>query len=598
MTRSSTTFGLLACLLLAAPVAAQTGAPPPRITMPRQAPSMPPRDTSARPTTPTPDVGTASLSGRVVAADTGQPLRKATVSAMPTRPPDMPRPGGSFQIPRSFSARTDEDGRFTIAQVPAGEYNLTARRAGYVETSFGQMRTNGPSRRITVADGAAVARLDFQLARGGVITGRVLDEGGEPAERVSVRALQQRRMGGQMRFMGGQGDQTDDQGHYRIYGLPPGEYVVMAEPGDQRGPFAFGGGNVQGLEVDTIPTYGPGTVNPAEAMKVQVQPGVEAAMDVQLVVAKVATVRGRALTSKGEPMEGGFVRLQTSGSAMMGMGKGGPLRAGGAFEIPGVAPGTYMVIVQPMMRGGFDDDGPAPESAMESITVEGEDVVVSLTASVGSTARGRVVVEGDASALANRELRIMSFATSGDMLGMGVFPGRGRMAADQTFEVSGLRGQQALSVQGLPEGWWVKDVRVAGESALDGFDFGQSRAFTGVEIVVSTRPTGLTGTVTLPTGATAGDYAVVLFPEDDARWERLGMGQDAGLRITRPGLDGAFRLPGVRPGSYYALAVPADQAEYQALSDPDQLRALAGRARTVEVKDGQMTPLSLTLVER
>jgi hypothetical protein len=315
-------------------------------------------------------------------------------------------------------------------------------------------------------------------------------------------------------------------------------------------------------------------------------------------VAKVATVRGRALTSKGEPMEGGFVRLQTSGSAMMGMGKGGPLRAGGAFEIPGVAPGTYMLIVQPMMRGGIDDDGPAPESAMESITVEGEDVVVSLTASVGSTARGRVVVEGDASALANRELRIMSFATSGDMLGMGVFPGRGRMAADQTFEVSGLRGQQALSVQGLPEGWWVKDVRVAGESALDGFDFGQSRAFTGVEIVISTRPTGLTGTVTLPTGATAGDYAVVLFPEDDARWERLGMGQDAGLRITRPGLDGAFRLPGVRPGSYYALAVPADQAEYQALSDPDQLRALAGRARTVEVKDGQMTPLSLTLVER
>ena len=118
-----------------------------------------------------------------------------------------------------------------------------------------------------------------------------------------------------------------------------------------------------------------------------------------------------------------------------------------------------------------------------------------------------------------------------------------------------------------------------------------------MEILVSTRPTGLAGSVTMPTGATASDYAVVLFPEDEARWEQAGPGA-ARARIVRPGLDGAFKLQGVRPGSYYVLAVPAAQAEYQALTDPDQLRELAGRARTVEVKDGQISPLTLTLVER
>jgi hypothetical protein len=595
MTRTCLAFGLALCLSLAAAAAAQTDQTSPRIAMPRQSPPMPPRDTSARPTAPVPEVGTASMSGRVVAAETGQPLRRATVSAMSMRPPDVSRRSGPFQMPRSFSARTDDEGRFTITEMPAGEYNLMARRAGYVEISFGQIRPGGPPRRITVADGAAVGRLDFQLQRGGVITGRVVDEGGEPAERVSVRAVQQRRIGGAVRFVGGQQDQTDDLGHFRIYGLPPGDYVVLAEPGDRRGPFASGG--VQGVDVDTIPTYGPGTVNPAEAVKVQVQAGLEAAMDVQLVAAKVATVRGRVLSSKGEPLEGGFVRLQMAGDVVaMGMGKNGPVMGGGQFAIDGVAPGTYTIVVQQMMRG-FDEEGPAPEVAMQTVTVEGEDVVVSLTTSVGSSARGRVSVDGDASALANRELRIMTFPTNPQAMGMSL-PGRGRMNADQTFEVTGLRGEQAFSVQGLPEGWWIKDVKVSGESALEGFDFGQGKAFSGVEILLSTRPTGLTGNVTMPTGATAGDYAVVLFPEDETRWEQTGMGPSSGLRIVRPGLDGAFKMPGVRPGSYYVVAVPAAEAEFQAMSDPDQLRAFAGRARTVEVKDGQMTPLTLTLVQR
>ena len=172
---------------------------------------------------------------------------------------------------------------------------------------------------------------------------------------------------------------------------------------------------------------------------------------------------------------------------------------------------------------------------------------------------------------------------------------RGRVAADLSFTVAGLRGNLVLSLQGLPEGWWIKDIRVSGQSALDGFDFGASKAFTGLELVVSGRATGLTGTVTMPTGATANDYAVVVFPEDEEKWER---GPASGARITRPGLDGAYKLQGLRPGRYYVLAVPAEQADYQVLGEPDQLRLLTGRARTVEVKDGELSPLTLTLVER
>ena len=599
MTRASFVLGmgLCACLCSGSVSSAQPGPQSPRIQMPRPGSPMPPRDTSARPGGETPAVGTARLHGRVVAADTGLPLRRATVVAQPSRPPEMQR-GGVFVPPRQLAARTDDEGRFAITEVPAGDYTLTARRSGYANQMYGQLRPNTPARRVTVAEGAAVGPLDFSLPRGGVITGRVLDEEGEPAERVQVRVVRQQRFGGQVRYVPmNMGDATDDTGHYRLYGLVPGEYLVVAEPSD-RGNFFMGGQAVQGVTSDTIPTYGPGPANPAEAQRVQVQPGVETPMDIQLVVAKVATVSGTVVTSTGEPMAGGFVRLQpVGGGEMPGMGRGGPIADGGRFEVASVPPGAYNLVVMQMMRGGPDTVTAADtEGAVQPVSVDGEDVSLTIRTTPGSTVRGRVVLEGvPTDALANRELRVSSYPV-GEFMGFGTSPGRGQVQPDMTFELVGVRGTQALSIMMLPEGWWLKDVRVAGQSAVEGFDFGSARSFSGVEIVVSGRPTGLTGTVTGDSGSTASDYAVVLFPEDESKWERVGPGL-MGARAVRPGLDGAFKMPGLRPGSYYVLAVPADQADMQTLGDPEHLRALAGRARTVEVQDGVMGQVTLTLVD-
>ncbi len=598
MTRASLMLGICAFLLAGSVSAAQPGSASPRVQMPRQGPPMPPRDTSARPAGETPATGTARMHGRVVAADTGLPLRRATVLAQPSRPPEMQR-GGVFVPPRQFAARTDDEGRFVITDVPAGDYTLTARRSGHANQMYGQLRPNTPPRRVTVAEGASVGPLDFSLARGGVITGRVLDEEGEPAERVQVRVVRQQRFGGQVRFVPtNMGDTTDDQGHYRLYGIVPGEYLVVAEPSD-RGSFFMGSQAVQGVTSDTIPTYGPGASNPAEAQRVQVQPGVETPMDIQLVAARVATVSGTVVNSRGEPMTAGFVRLQPSatGVEMIGGGRGGPI-LGGRFEIASVPPGAYnLVVVMQPMRGGPDTATAADtEGAVQPVTIEGEDVNVALSTTPGSTVKGRVVLEGAGpDALGQRELRVTAMPV-GEFTTFGMGQGRGQVQPDLSFELVGVRGTQVLGINLLPEGWWLKDVRLAGQSIADGFDFGSARAFSGAEIVVSTRPTGLTGTVTGASGSTADDYAVVLFPEDESRWERVGPGL-MGARAVRPGLDGAFKLPGLRPGSYYVLAVPADQADMQTLGDPEHLRALAARARTVEVQDGQVGQVTLTLVD-
>lgn len=560
------------------------------------APLPPPRDTSARGPEQT-VTGTAKLRGRVVSNDSGQPLRRATVTATSTRPPEMQR--GAFVPPRQLSARTDDEGYFLITEVPAGDYNVMARRQGYASQGYGQVRPATPARRVTVADGADVGPLNFSLTRAGVITGRVVDEEGEPAEGVQVRAVRHSRIGGQLRYVPvSNGSTTDDLGQFRLYGLFPGEYLVVAEPGGRN--FFMGTSAVQNVSTDTIPTYGPGTANPAEAMKVEVTAGTETPMDVQLVAAKVATIRGRVVTSKGEPLVGGFVRLQSSTTGIEALGgRGGSLMADGRFEIPSVQPGTYTLTVQPQMRGAPDQLTAADtEGAMQSVSVDGTDLNLLVTTSPGSTARGRVTLEGaTVSALGSRELRVQGLPVGPFMNIFVGPPGRGLVGPDLTFDVVGLRGTQMLTVSMLPENWWVKDVRLNGQSIFDGYDFGSGQSFSGVEIIVSGRATGLVGNVAGTGGAPPSDYAVVLFPEDESRWEQIGPGQ-MGPRAVRPGLDGTFRLPGLRPGNYYVLAIPTEQADVMELAEPERLRELATRARTVTINDGVLERVTLTLVSK
>ena len=107
---------LAASSMIAGAALAQPASTSPRIQSPRQPGPLPPRDTSARPTSETPAVATAWISGRVVAAETGLPLRRATVSAMSTRPPEPPRRGMGFTPPRPYATRTDEDGLQWLAR--------------------------------------------------------------------------------------------------------------------------------------------------------------------------------------------------------------------------------------------------------------------------------------------------------------------------------------------------------------------------------------------------------------------------------------------------------------------------------------------------
>src|SRR5690606_6148274 len=105
---------------------------------------------------------------------------------------------------------------------------VTASKPGFIDVSFGAKRPGRPGTPIQLLEGQRVEKVTIAIPRGGVITGVVVDENGEPAPGTQVRAMRfVMRTGERTLAFGGQ-DQTDDRRQYRIYGKPPGEYIVSA----------------------------------------------------------------------------------------------------------------------------------------------------------------------------------------------------------------------------------------------------------------------------------------------------------------------------------------------------------------------------------
>src|SRR3954469_23513440 len=203
---------------------------------PGQPSGQPARDTSARPKDPPPPPG-GRISGRVLAADNGRPVKRARVFAT------------AAELPGGRGMLTDDSGVFDLTELPAGRYTLTVSKSGFVALSYGQRRPLQGGTPLQLADGQQLKGIEFQLPRGSVISGRVLDEDGDAMPGVMVRIMRYQYLQGERRLTPAGNGQTDDKGQYRVWGLMPGDYYVNAIArgggggfGGPGGPGGFGGG--------------------------------------------------------------------------------------------------------------------------------------------------------------------------------------------------------------------------------------------------------------------------------------------------------------------------------------------------------------------
>jgi hypothetical protein len=178
--------------------------------------------------------------------------------------------------------------------VAAGRYQLIATRGGYVQVAHGQRRAFERGRPVTLAAGQVLEGIDFSLVPGAVVTGRILDEVGEPVAGVHVSLARDGFVQDGRRLVSRHGASTDDRGRYRIFGVAPGDYVLLVVASD------LGGASTD--LVRDVPTYYPGTASIAEAQWVTLASGQErAGFDMRLVRAQTAAIRGRLRTADNRP---------------------------------------------------------------------------------------------------------------------------------------------------------------------------------------------------------------------------------------------------------------------------------------------------------
>lgn len=302
---------LVAILLWSSATAAQVAGLP--------FPPTPPRDAVR--------TGTAVIRGHVFDAESGRPLRKAQVRA--TAP----------ELRENRVATTNANGAYEIKELVAGRYQLNASKGSFVQLQYGQTRPFEPGKPNQVADAQTLERVDFSLPRGGIITGRIVDEFGEPTSDVQVMAMRYQFIQGRRQLTpAGRPAATNDIGEYRMYALPPGQYYVTATlrnfnfdaTSDDRSGYA--------------PTYYPSGANVSEAQRVSIAVG-QTLNDINFALSPtpLARISGTAVDADGKPLVGATVLvMRITGTMMMGM-MGSQVRPDGTFTIANISPGDYML---------------------------------------------------------------------------------------------------------------------------------------------------------------------------------------------------------------------------------------------------------------
>jgi Carboxypeptidase regulatory-like domain len=464
------------------------------------------------------------------------------------------------------------------------------------KTGFGPVALNNPSagRRlpaiadiaVTLAEGERREHVDIPLLRWGTLSGRVLDERGDPLQGASVDVLRARFEAGRRRLMSAASTPvlTDDLGRYRLSGLPPGQYIVSARVGD--------------TQTTDLPGYArsyyPGTTNPGQAQFVSIGLGQDqTGIDCTLSRTRTARISGTIVSATGQREVAGSLTLSPSfqSTSVTDAPVGARIYRDGQFEFTNVPPGQYLIRADRGRSNGWIEG----EFGTLPVAVDGSDVTgLTLQTSTGSSIHGRVTFDARDPSSRPRpgSLEISPVPSDIDLAPRSY--ASADIHPDWTFDIRGVNGPRRLQLVRAPAEWTLEDVRVNGVSVIDRpLPFGRrEQSVEDVEIVVGDRVSELTGTVAAERDAPTPGANVIAFSIDRERWYTASRF----LRVTTAGERGVFSIKGLPFGAYYIAAVDRlpDEGE-NAWQDPEFLAGLIRRANTVTVRDGQSQALDLRI---
>jgi hypothetical protein len=502
--------------------------------------------------------GPYRIAGTVVSAKGANPLARARVTVADVKHRQ------SIQ-----SVVTGDDGRFEF-HVPAGKYSLDGEKRGFISASYNQ-HDEFSTALVTGAD-LDTEHLALRLAPNAVLTGKVLDEFGEPVRNAQVSVYRENHLQGVSRIFRYRAAATDDEGRYEITPLDAGTYFVGAKASpwyaihpsvNTEGTNGAGPAQVDSsLDVVYPITYYGDAIEADDATPIPVRGGDRLEADIHLNPAPSLHVivhtaedgsQGVNLPVLQKQAFDGLEQVESSNIQMI---------SPGVFEISGLAAGRYSVRMP-------DGNGEMKEPTEINLSGGSE-----LDVSTGnSTGRIRVAVQIDGAATLPSPMQLVlrthkgrinaaQVDAKGEATFTDVIPGN--------YEIMAFTATEPYSI--------VRIVSETGTVNGHALNVPPGAQLNLVLKLVGSSVT-LEGFAKRAGKATAGAMIVLVPKNPEENLDRF--------RRDQSDLDGSFSLPNVIPGSYTIIAI--DDGWDLDWSQPAVLAAYLGHGRAIDIADRSPT---------
>ncbi|MGD0213748.1 MAG: carboxypeptidase regulatory-like domain-containing protein [Terriglobales bacterium] len=523
-----------------------------------------------------PAAKTSSIAGTVVKEPGSEPLKKVLVQVI------------AESQGASYTASTDTDGHFRVDDVAPGRYRIFVERTGFAGVNGHGLKSDVNV--LTVQAGQWVEDLVFRMLPTAVISGRVTDEDGDPMPQ--VRVFVQKKTPGKATRVGVGAAGTNDLGEYRLAGLFPGEYWVVAMPPPdfrdyerQTKKSSADGDKSDSPETRYVTTYYPGTYDAMQASAVKLRAGDEMPVNFTLVPAKTYRVRG-VVTGIATGQKPAVELLSKTGDSIrVNADEIGP---DGQFEIRGVAPGSYVL----RTSSGTETQS---LTGHQDINVSADVDGLRLNPTAAFAISGHLHSDGVAADLTQYvvNLRVAELPEDpGFFMSQDFFGENATVDRLGNFEWKNVNpGNYIVQLYGSDpqSNFYLKTVTTGGRDIATGF---AASGTTTIEVLVSSKAGIIEGTVVekekdVDDAHPAANAMVVAVPEEKYRKvpDRFASGTTD--------QHGRFSIRGLAPGSYTLYAwQDLDDAVWR---DADFLKSQEANGTAVKVDEGSDQKLELKL---
>ncbi len=526
-----------------------------------------------------PSANKPSIAGTVVKEPGSQPLKKVLVQVVAE---DQKQAG-------NYTTSTDTDGHFRIENVLPGRYRLYLEKTGFVGVNERGFKSEVNV--LTVQTAQPVEDLLFGMLPTAILSGRITDEGGDPMSGVRVAA--QKKKPGKATRETAASEATNDLGEYRLSGLFPGQYWIVAIPPPdfrdyerqrEKSPPEDSQSDAQ-PDTRYVTTYYPGTYDAPQASAVTLKAGDE--MPLNLTLAPARTYRVRGIVTGVKIGQKAVVELLSKAGDSIRANEVGP---DGEFEVCGVAPGSYV------LRAAAGTDA-QPFTARQDINVVAGDVDgVKLAPLASFRLSGHLRIEGSASGeltqysvnLRQSELPEDSglfmpqefFGTNAPVDRLGNFEWKNVIPGNYIVQVYGGDAQNSF---------FLKSATLGQRNIETGFT---ASGPATLDLLVSAKGGAVEGLVVEKEKDVDSDYpvanaTVVAVPEEKFRTLPGRFGSGASDQ------HGHFTIRGLAPGSYTLYAW--QDLEEGVYRDADFLKSQEANGTAVKVEEGSHRQVELKL---